>query len=49
MEEKAEAWHNVANTVKNYSDELIEQWIKEIDGLLTFVRPSQRYTQPSVY
>ena len=48
MEEKAEAWHNVSKTVKDYSDELIEQWIKEIDGLLTFVRTSQRYTQLSV-
>ena len=40
MEKKAEAWDEVSNTVKDHSDELIEQWIKEIDGLLTFVRPS---------
>ena len=35
--EEAEAWYKVAKTVEDYSEEMIEQWIKEIDGLLTFV------------
>ena len=40
-QEKAEAWSKIAKTVEDYSEEMIEQWIKEIDGLLTFVRSSQ--------
>ena len=40
-QEKAEAWSKIAKTVEDYSEEMIEQWIKEIDGLLTFVRFSQ--------
>lgn len=37
-EEKADAWKNTAETVQKYSVELVEQWNKEMDGLLTFVR-----------
>ena len=40
-QEKAEAWFKIAKTVEDYSEEMIEQWVKEIDGLLTFVRSSQ--------
>ena len=47
-QEKAEAWSKIAKTVENYSEEMIEQWIKEIDGLLTFVRSSQIRTLLSV-
>ena len=47
--DKAEAWDKILKTVKDYSDELVDQWIKEIDGLLTFVCPPQRYIQLSVY
>ena len=39
--EKAEAWPKIAKMVEDYSEDLIEQWNKEIDGLLTFVRSSQ--------
>ena len=28
----------VAKVVEKYSDEIVDQWNKEIDGLLTFVR-----------
>ena len=31
------AWKEVAEVVKKYNDELVDQWNKEIDGLLTFV------------
>ena len=27
----------VRDTVKNYSDEMVDKWNQEIDGLLTFV------------
>ena len=30
-------WEETAKTIEKYSDELVEQWNKEIDGLLTFV------------
>ena len=36
--ERQEAMERIAKTVEKYSDELVEQWNKEIDGLLTFVR-----------
>ncbi|KAI0794625.1 hypothetical protein C8Q74DRAFT_1194967 [Fomes fomentarius] len=35
-EKKAEAWTKTAKTVKEYSDEMVDQWNKEIDALLTF-------------
>ena len=35
--ERTEAMDRVMDTVKKYSDERVEQWNKEIDGLLTFV------------
>ena len=47
--EKTEAWHKVANTVKDYSDELVEQWIKQIDGLLTFVSSFELCARLHVY
>ena len=37
-EERDEAWKNITKAAKKYSDEMVEQWNKEIDGLLTFVR-----------
>ena len=40
-QDKAEAWPKIAKMVEDYSEDLIEQWNKEIDGLLTFVRSSQ--------
>lgn len=36
-EKKAEAWTKTAKTVKEYSEEMVDQWNKEIDALLTFV------------
>ncbi|KAH9912054.1 uncharacterized protein BXZ73DRAFT_16270, partial [Epithele typhae] len=30
------AWNETRKTVEKYSDELVDQWNKEIDGLLTF-------------
>ena len=35
--EREEAWGRITLTVEKYSDELVEQWNKEIDGLQTFV------------
>ncbi|KAI0744415.1 hypothetical protein C8Q76DRAFT_637597, partial [Earliella scabrosa] len=35
-EEKKEAWDKTAEVVKKYSDELIDQWNKEIDTLLVY-------------
>ena len=35
--EKAEAWDKASETVMKYSNEMVEYWHKEIDGLLTFV------------
>ena len=46
QEEREKAWSEVAGKVEAYSDELIKQWIREIDGLLTFVRPSQLNIRP---
>ena len=43
-EEKADAWKNTAETVQKYSVELVEQWNKEMDGLLTFVSFSSSST-----
>ena len=37
-EEREKAWERITLTVEKYSDELVEQWNKQIDGLLTFVR-----------
>ena len=37
-EEREKAWKNITSAVEKYSDEMVEQWNKEIDGLLTFVR-----------
>ena len=37
-EEREEALNRLTDTVKKYSDERVEQWNKQIDGLLTFVR-----------
>ena len=36
-QEREKAWKNITSTVETYSDEMVEQWNKEIDGLLTFV------------
>ena len=36
-EEREDAWGRITLIVEKYSDELVEQWNKEIDGLLTFV------------
>ena len=36
-EEKAQAWMETAKTVEDHSNELVDQWNKEVDGLLTFV------------
>ncbi|TBU51608.1 hypothetical protein BD310DRAFT_327874 [Dichomitus squalens] len=33
---RIQAWRDAANVVKVYNDELVDQWNKEIDGLLTF-------------
>ena len=33
----ANAWKETDRIVKNYSEELVDQWNKEIDGFLTFV------------
>ena len=38
--EKAEAWDKASETVMKYSNEMVEHWNKEIDGLLTFVSVS---------
>ncbi|KAL1946234.1 hypothetical protein VTO73DRAFT_15361 [Trametes versicolor] len=35
-EEKAKAWTDVADTVKTYSDDMIERWNKQIDVYLVF-------------
>ena len=35
--EKAQAWMETAKTVEDHSNELVDQWNKEVDGLLTFV------------
>ena len=32
------AEEEIVKVVERYSDEIVEQWNKEIDGLLTFVR-----------
>ena len=37
-QEREEAWNRLTETVKKYSDERVDQWNKQIDGLLTFVR-----------
>lgn len=39
-EEKRKAWSKVSLTVSEFSNELVDQWNQEIDGLLTFVRIS---------
>ena len=39
--QREEARERIARTVEKYSDELVEQWNKEIDGLLTFVRAAR--------
>ena len=36
-EEKVAAWNKASETVMKYSDEMVDNWNKEIDGLLTFV------------
>ena len=36
-EEKKKAWDETAQRVKEYSDELVERWNKEIDTLLVYV------------
>ena len=42
--EKAErAWEDTTKIVEKYSDELVDQWNQEIDGLLTFVSISHCY------
>lgn len=46
--EKREAWDKASKTVEDFSNELIDQWNKEIDGLLTFVRISGFDTVPYV-
>ncbi|TBU22459.1 hypothetical protein BD311DRAFT_609601, partial [Dichomitus squalens] len=33
---RTQAWADAALVVKEYNDELVDQWNKEIDGLLTF-------------
>ena len=36
-EESEKAWKHIANDVEKYSDEMVEQWNKEIDNFLTYV------------
>ena len=36
---RTKAWVKTADIIKKYSDEMVDQWNKEIDGLLTFVSP----------
>ena len=44
------SWPKVAKMVEDYSEDLIEQWNKEIDDLLTFVRSFQFHIGlPGVY
>ncbi|RPD57229.1 hypothetical protein L226DRAFT_465995, partial [Lentinus tigrinus ALCF2SS1-7] len=33
---RTEAWVKTAKVIKKHSDEMVDQWNKEIDGLLTF-------------
>ena len=42
-EEREKAWKNITSAVEKYSDEMVEQWNKEIDGLLTFVCLASRF------
>ena len=37
MDEKAQAWSETADIVKQYSDEMIQRWNSEIDTMLVFV------------
>ena len=45
-EKKAEAWTRTAKTVEMYSTEMVDQWNKEIDALLTFVSAPCTFTAP---
>ena len=36
-DEKAQAWSEIADIVKQYSDEMIQRWNSEIDTMLVFV------------
>ena len=36
-EDQKEVLRKTRDIVKNYSEEMVSQWNKEIDGLLTFV------------
>ena len=36
-EAQAKAWEDTAEVVKQYSDEMVQRWNREIDGLLTYV------------
>ena len=38
VDSSKKAEEEIAKIVERYSDEIVEQWNKEIDGLLTFVR-----------
>ena len=38
LDSSKKAEEEIAKIVERYSDEIVEQWNKEIDGLLTFVR-----------
>ena len=46
QEDKLKAQQDARNIVKDYSDELVEQYNKEIDGLLTFVSLSHPFRLP---
>lgn len=39
-EQKTNAWSDAAGMVRNYSDDMITRWNKEIDIYLVFVRIS---------
>lgn len=41
-EETTKSWVKTANVIKKHSDAMVDQWNKEIDGLLTFVSPDSR-------
>ena len=36
-EERRDAWKVVDEAVKNYSDEMVQRWIVEMDTLLVYV------------
>ena len=36
-EQKSQVWQNAAEAVKEFHDEMIDRWQKEMDSLLVFV------------